>query len=369
MKIITLFVRVFFILVFFTMSAYIVSIETEKYESSSITVLEDLSENQEVSLGSLLTGQGSENVQDSKILELYISSYEMYDFLDKKYNLTKYYTSDKLDFYQRLHKDAFLPAFKENRENLLASYVNDILITFDSVSQSMTLKFAHADKNTSQEILKDIIKFSDETINTFSRENARISLRFIKEQVKENRDLFIQSIKKMITYQTNNKTFDPKLDAERKNSILVELEVDLAKKEVEYNSKRRTGWNPNGNDMKTLKATIVDIKNAIKGINKQLSGNTKGARELNVNVFDYEILKNEMEFAKEVYKETLINQEKLKIQVNQNAKRLVVISKPTMPDSYTYPDKVWDIFTLILMLFFLYSIIITAITIMKDHQD
>ena len=369
MKAITIFIRIFFILLFFTMSTYIVSIETEKYESSSITVLEDLSESQEVSLGSLLTGQGSENVKDSKILELYISSYEMYDYLDKKYNLTKYYTSDILDFYQRLYKDAFLPSFRENRENLLMAYVDDILITFDSVSQSMTLKFAHADKNSSREILKDIIKFSDETINTFSRENAKISLRFIKEQVKENRDLYIKSIKNMIKYQTKNKTFDPKLDAERKNRILIELEVDLAKKEVEYNSKKRTGWNVNGGDMKTLKATIVDIKNSIKGINKQLSGNTKGARELNVNVFDYETLKNEMEFAKEVYKETLINQEKLKIQVNQNAKRLVVISKPTMPDSYTYPDKVWDIFTLILMLFFMYSIIMTAINIMKDHQD
>ncbi len=369
MKAATLFIRIFFILLFFTISYYIVSVETEKYESSSITVLEDLSESQEVSLGSLLTGQGSENVKDSKILELYISSHEMYDYLNKKYDLTKYYTSNDLDFYQRLYKDAFLPAFRENRENLLMAYVEDVLITFDSVSQSMTLKFAHADKNTSQEILKDIIKFSDETINTFSRENAKISLRFIQEQVKENQSLFIKSIKNMIKYQTKYKTFDPKLEVERKNTILVELEVDLAKKEVEYNSKRKTGWNLNGSDMKTLKATVADIKYSIKAINKQLSGNTKGSRELNVNVFDYEILKNEMEFAKEVYKETLINREKLKIQVNQNAKRLVVISKPIMPDSYTYPNKVWDIFTLLLMIFFIYSIIITAINIMKDHQD
>ena len=78
---------------------------------------------------------------------------------------------------------------------------------------------------------------------------------------------------------------------------------------------------------------------------------------------------DEMAFAKEVYKETLINQEKLKIKVNQKAKRLVVITQPTHLDSYSYPDKVWDLFTLFLTLLFLYSIIMTGLGILRDHVD
>lgn len=361
--------RILFIILFFAIASYILSLETEKFESVAVVSLKDISKKQEVGLGSLLTGQGSEIVKDSKILEFYISSYEMYDHLNAKHNLDHYYSSDELDVYQRLYKNAFLPAFRVNRENLLKAYNKDLFVIFNNLSQTLTLKFAHADKNTSQQVLQEIIKFSDETINVFSRESSRISLKFINDQVEENRAIFIQTIKHLIFYQHKHKTFDPSLDAERKNTIMAELEAELAKKEIEYSSKRKTGWNNNGYEMKTLRANIVDIKQSIQKLKDQLSGNRKDNPELNVNVFDFEVLKNEMEFAKEVYKETLINQEKLKIEVNQNAKHLIVISKPTLPDSYTYPDKVWDIFTLYLILLFLYSILGTAITVLRDHRD
>jgi capsular polysaccharide transport system permease protein len=121
--------------------------------------------------------------------------------------------------------------------------------------------------------------------------------------------------------------------------------------------------------MKTLKANISDLKTASKRLKEELSGNLKPNIKLNTAVFDYKVLENEMEFAKEVYKETLINQEKLKIEVSQNAKHLSIVTKPTKPDTYTYPDKIWDIFTLILVLVFFYTIVMTAIAIVRDHVD
>jgi capsular polysaccharide transport system permease protein len=351
------------------LSYYIVFIETEKYESVSVTALKDLSEKQEVNLGSILTGGGDAIATDSNVLELYIRSYEMYDYLEEKYHFNAYYASDTMDFYQRLYKESYLPAFRENKETLLAAYNKDLYVSYDTLSQTLTLKFAHADRNTSQNILKDIIAHSDVTINAFSKENAKISLDFIQKQVKNNRAHFIESIKNLIRYQNKHHTLDPHLDAARKNTILAELEADLAKKEVEYTSKLKSNWNPNGSEMKMLKATIMDTKKSIEKMMQELSGNSKSDSELNVNIFDFEVLKNEMEFAREVYKETLINQEEVKIEVNQNAKHLVVITKPTQAESYTYPDKVWDLFTTALTLFFLYSILMTIIIIIRDHKD
>lgn len=367
MKLIIWTIRVVFLALFFTIGYYIVNIETERYESRSIVGLKDLSQKQEVNLGSLLSGSGSETVKNSRILELYIRSAEMYDRLDKKYHFTAYYTGKILDFYQRLYDDAILPAWRANKDNLLKSYNRDLFVVFDNPSETLEIKFAFYDANTSQQILKDIIRISDETINAYSRESARVSLEFISKVVKENRQKFIHTIKKLIAYQNEHHTFDPHLDVERKYTVLAELEADLIKKEIEYSSKLKTNWNPSGLEMRTLKANIVDIKNNIQRMKKEISGNDK--TELNVDVFGYEVLKNEMEFAKEVYKETLINQEKAKIEANQNANHLVVITKPTLPDSYTYPDKVWDLFTLFLTLLFLYSIIMTSITILRDHLD
>ena len=74
-------IRLFFITMFLAVAGYIGYIETERYESVSITLLKDLSEKQEVSLGAMLLGKGSSTMQDSKVLELYIRSDEMFDFI------------------------------------------------------------------------------------------------------------------------------------------------------------------------------------------------------------------------------------------------------------------------------------------------
>ena len=183
--------------------------------------------------------------------------------------------------------------------------------------------------------------------------------------IKENRELFIGSIKKLIMYQNKHNTIDPNLDLQRKSNILAILEGDLIKNEVEYNSKLKS-WNPNGKEMKMLKAVTLNLKRSITRVKKYLASS---GSEFNSNIFDFELLKSDMEFNKEVYRQTLINKEELKIEVSQNAKHVIVVSKPTLSDSYSYPNKLWDVFTLFIVLLFLYSIIMAIMMIIKNHKD
>ncbi|MDQ7046860.1 MAG: hypothetical protein Q9M39_04295 [Sulfurovum sp.] len=360
--------RLFFIAIFFTIAGYIIYIETERYESASITLLKDLSKKQQMDLGSMLMGQTSNTMQDSKILELYMRSNEMFTYIDEKYDLSRYYVSDELDVVQRLYPDTSVPFYVASKENILKKYNDDLFIVFDEPSGTLSLKFAHIDRNVSKEILKSIIHRSDEVINQFSKENAQVALHFIEKQRIGNKTLFIGSIKKLIEYQNKHHTIDPNLDVQRKNEILAILESDLIKNEVEYNSKSKS-YNLNGAEMKMLKEIGRTTRKSIKRIEKQLAGSNDSISELNANVFDFELLRSDMEFNKEIYRQTLINQEELKIEVNQNAKHLIVVSKPTLADNYTYPNKPWDVFTLLIILLFIYSILTTIMTIIMDHKD
>ena len=360
--------KLFFTAIFFAIASYIVYIETERYESVSLTLLKDLSKSQEMDLGSLLLGQTSSTMQDSKVLELYIRSNEMYDFLDNEYNLSSYYISENLDPLHRLYEDTNIPFYLASKENFVKRYNEDLFVIYDEPSGTLSLSFIHVDKYSAKKILESIIKRSDEIINAFAKENAEVALHFIKKQVAKNKALFVKSIQNLITYQNEHHTIDPNLDVERKSLILANLESDLVKNQVEYNSKAKT-WNVNGAEMKLLKEIERNIKKSIIEIKKQLAGNSDAFNELNSNVFDFELLKSEMEFNKEIYRQTLINQEQLKIEVSQNAKHLIVVSRPTLADSYTYPNKPWDIFTLIIILLFLYSILMAIIAIVRDHKD
>ena len=73
-------------------------------------LMKDLSEKQSMDLGSIL-GQTSSTMQDSKVIELYMRSSEMYDHIDEKYHLSEHYVSEELDEIQRLYKDTPIQYF------------------------------------------------------------------------------------------------------------------------------------------------------------------------------------------------------------------------------------------------------------------
>jgi len=242
-------IKILFILIFAFLATYILTTETERYESVSITLLKDLSKKQNMELSTLALGQTSNTMQDSKVLELYIRSNAMFEYIDNIYNLTEHYTSTKLDALQRLYKDTLLPMYQANKLNLLKKYNDNLSVVFDEPSGTLTLSFIHTDPKVAQSILKDIIVYSDIIINEFDKENSQVSLDFIKNEKEQDKINFNKSIKKLITYQNKHHTIDPNLDVERKNTILASLEAELIKQEVEYSSKAKT-YNLNGSEMK-----------------------------------------------------------------------------------------------------------------------
>lgn len=361
--------KVIFTLFFAAGAIYIFFYETERYESQAVVALKDLAKKQAMdSVGSMFMTGVSEDTQDSMLLELYIKSHEMYDYLEYKFQLSKYYTSEKIDRLHRLYPDARFKSFESNKENLLEKFNEDLIIAYDELTGTMELKYANADRNVSIDILQAIVDRAADVINQFAKENAKVALRFIEKQSNENKAIYIASIKEMLRYQNKHLTIDPNIDVQTQSTIIANLESELMQKEVEYNSKSKF-FNKNTYEMRILKDTMINIEKNIQKVKRKITGRSTVKRELNEDVFDFELIKSDMEFNKEIYRQTLINQEELKIEVNQNAKNLLTITTPIVSESYTYPAKFRDTLTLLLILSFLYGIIMTILVILKDHKD
>jgi len=359
--------NLFFLFLFFSISFYILIIQTEKYQSHTNVIIKDLSQQQTASmLGSMLLGETSSVMQDSKLLELYIQSQEMFLALDKEHNLTSYYSSNQIDFFHRLKKDALLPLRIANHENILSAYHRDVSILYDEPSNTLNISFLHADPTIAKKIIQDIIHLSSKTLNRFEKENANVALAALVEQERENKVLFINSIKELILYQNRHQTIDPNVDVQSKSNIVASLESELIQKEVEYKSKL-SYLNKDAAEMKFLRDTIYQLQKSIVNVKKQIAGD--GKDELNKNVSNFELLKSEVDFNKERYTQTLIKLEETKVQVNQNAKNLIVVTQPTLASTYSEPQKFTDILTLSIILSFLYGILRLILSIIKDHKD
>ncbi len=359
--------KFFFSLLFFLISFYIITLKTEKFASYSNVIIKDLSQQQSSSiLGSMLLGKNSSVMQDSKLLELYINSSEMFNLLDKEHNLTAYYSSEYIDFMQRLSPDALFSYNMNTRENILNSYRKDLSVLFDEPSSTLNISFMHADAKRAQEVVQNIIQYSSKTLNRFEKENAEVALGALLSQEKENKLLFTDSIKKLILYQNKHQTMDPNIDVQSKSGILASLEGELIQKKVEYQNKL-SYLNKDAAEMKISRDAIYQIQKSITTLKNQMAGD--GNNQLNKDVSNFELLKSEVDFNKERYKQTLIKLEETKVQVKQNAKNLIVITTPTLATTYSEPQKLKDILTLLIILSFLYGIFTLVLSILKDHKD
>jgi capsule polysaccharide export protein KpsE/RkpR len=347
---------------------YIFFIETEKYESHSIIVIKDLAQKQSSSPLASLLSAGSSSSSDAKLLKVYINSYDMYKKLDKEFNLTNYYQSNKIDLVHRLYRDIPITFLQLNQHNLLLKYRDDLLINYNEESSSTTISFSHEDAKIAQKIVQRITQYSGDVLNIIEKKNTEIILRFLEKETEKKHQRFLIALQKLLAYQNANNTIDPSVEIELKSSQLASLEAELLQKKIEYKSKSEY-LNSNIAEMKISKSNIKYIQKNIQNIREEMSGNSKKNKKLNLNLSDFSLLKNKLEFEKELYIQTLTKLEETKIVIRQNSKNLIVVTQAKISDSYSYPNKVRDSFSIFILFFFFYNIISLVYKIIRDHKD
>jgi len=347
---------------------YIFYIETEKYESHSIVVIKDLAQKQSTSPLASLLSSGSSSSSDSKLLKVYIDSYDMYKKLNKEFNLTGYYQSDKIDLIHRLYKDIPLNSLQLNKHNLLLKYQDDLLITYKEDSSSTSISFRHADATVAQKVVQRITQYAGDVLNLIEKKNTEVVLQFLKKETAQKHQRFLIALQNLLAYQNKNNTIDPSVDIELKSSQLASLEAELLQKKIEYNSKAEY-LNPNTAEMKIANSNIDYIQKNIKNIREEMSGDSKKQKKLNLNLSDFSLLKNKLEFEKQLYIQTLTKLEETKIVIRQNSKNLIVVTQAKISDSYSYPNKTRDAFSILIFFFFFYNIIGLIYKIIRDHKD
>ncbi|QOP41443.1 hypothetical protein [Sulfurimonas marina] len=353
--------RSVFLVGFLLSSFYIVFLKSELYESKTALIVRDMNQNPTTStLGLSLLGMGSSSqLQDSKIVEEYLKSLDVYTLVDQKFHLTEHYKSDAIDFVERLSDDA-------TQEEVLDFYNKHLIVYYDEVSGILSVAFAHVDPKKAQEILEFLVQNVDYQINEFNRKKAKKQLTFVEGEFSKAKEKMEHSTAELEAYQNKHLLLDPTTEAISSSGIIAELEASLTQKQIEYATKK-SYLNEDNFELVNLKNEIIQIKQTIEKTKKSLTGNEKNP--LNKVLIAYEKLKMQLEFDTEVYKNALIQLETTKIDVAKNDKTLSVVSKPNLPDGYTYPNKPKAFITILIITLLMYGIFSMLSQIIKDHKE
>jgi len=357
----TLKIRFFFLLIFLMLNGYYLFVKSELYESSTALIVRDMGQGTPSStLGLSLLGMGSSSqLKDSMIVEEYLKSLDVYREVDAKFDLSKHYKSHEIDFIERLSVNA-------TQEEILAMYNKHLIIFYDEVSGILHISFLHVKRAKAEKILKFLVKNVDYQINEFNRRKAKKQLAFVKNEFEESKKKMDEAAMAIETYQNKYLLLDPTAEATSKTGIITELEIKLSQKKLEYATKKRY-LNADNFEIIALKSEIKEIKRSISDAKNKLTGSQQNG--LNRVVFVYEQLKMQFDFSTEVYKNTLIQLETTKIEVAKNDKTLSIVSKPNLPDGYTYPNKPKAFINILILTFLVFGIVTMLGSIIRDHKE
>lgn len=347
--------------IFIITSFYYLVIKSELYESKTALLVKDFATPSSTSsLGLSLLGMGaSSQLQDSKIVEEYLKSWDIFDRLDAKFALIIHYKSDALDFIQRCTDHA-------TEEELLEFYNSRLTVHYDEFSGILHIAFAHTDPQQAKEILEFLVLEVEHHINELNRINAKKQLDFIEQEYAKAKVKMDTSSQFLEEYQNKNLLLDPSAQATATTGVISSLEATLTQKNLEY-ATMKSYLNEDSYELRALKNEISEIEKSIAKQKKELSGTSD--QRLNKVLFEYEKLKLQLEFDTEVYKNALLQLETTKLDVSKNAKTLSIISKPNMPDGYTYPNKPKVFITILIVMLLTYGIFSMLIAIIKDHKE
>jgi len=339
---------------------YLYGFCVEKYSSYSTYRIQDNGSSKTMALDLGIFGGGaSSQKQDSGVLESYLNSYDTLALVEKEFGFNAHYHSLQTDIFDRLFSFS-------SRKDFLDVFRKNLSIIHDDMTGLTTITFFDSSPERARNVVKFLLNQGEIFLNRLNRQNAAKKLSFISEQLQKNQDAMDCKIKMLEAFQNKHRLLDPQADVAVQHSIIATLESRLVEKNAELNQLEKF-MNKDAYEVVRMADEAQEFKDAIATAKAKLTGQKD--LQLNDLLFQHTKLQAQVDFASEVYKQTLVQYEVSRIEALQEAKQLEIITLPTLPDEYASPDKLKTLATVAVLLLIFFKVFQLVMAVVKDHKD
>ena len=340
---------------------YYTFIAADRYVSNVSLSVKSTDGSSPVSLSGIesLVGVASSSTEDIKLLQEYIKSFDMLQKLDEKINLRSLYEKQKIDLFFRIYSST-------SKESYLKYYRDRIHILFDDATGLLNVAVESFSPEDARIISAAILEESERFINEISHNIAREQLRFAQGELESAKQKYKDAKNELLAFQNEYGVFDPQSLAKTKAGFITEIELQISKKETELNT-MRSYLNDNAPEIVALKAELRAHKEQLEKEKSKVASNASQDK-LNDVVAQFEALYLNLSFAEDVYKTAITAVETTRIEIGRKAKQVVVIQSPYVPDSAAYPNKMYNIITIFVILTLIFGVVRLVRAIIDEHR-
>jgi capsular polysaccharide transport system permease protein len=343
-------------------TAYLLVLASDRYVAESIIAVRENGDTPIAmdGLTAVLGASAPSARKDEYMLEAHILSTDMLEQLDKKLALRERFSAPRADLVYRLPRHA-------SREKFLKYFRNRVEVVVEDDSGLVRISTQAFDPQTATALNREIIALSERFINESSHRLAREQMAFAESELQKARGAVNTARTALLEFQNKHGVLDPMAQAQANTGVTVELQSLLAKQEAEL--KGALGYlNEDTHQVKGLRAQIAGTRAQLRAENVRGTA-VAGGTHLNVLAGDYQQLLAEFQFAQDSYKLALTAVESARVESTRKLKSLVQVESPAVPDSPTYPRRLYTLIALAMGLSLLYGVARLIVATIEDHQE
>lgn len=348
------------LLPFFICGVYFGLIASDRYVGEAKVIVKQADNNSAVDFGIALLGTAmSSGQQDAQLVRQFILSLDMLHHLDNTLAVREHYQSKDADILSRLWA-------WESQEDFLKYYRKHITVTYDEVSGVLAIRAQAFTSEFAQEIVKAVLQQSEQYINQIGHQLASEQVNFVQKELDRATQHLRKSKQQILEFQEEYQLFSPEQESGAKLTMVNELEAQITRHKAELNN-FRSYMNETAADIVALKAKIGSLETQLLIERSKLVGETSNTFS-DVTAKHADLLLD-LEFATDLYKASLMSLEQARIEAYRKLKYLVVVDSPSLAEEAEFPNRVYDLVSILVVLSLLYGAMKITWATIKEHRD
>ncbi|WP_019613768.1 hypothetical protein [Psychromonas ossibalaenae] len=294
----------------------------------------------------LLSGLGvSKGGHDTQLVQSYIFSSDMLDYLESELEIKEHYTNHQYDIFSRLKSDSTYEEFYDYYKSVLR-------VEIDDKSSIISVYVQAFEPGMSYQITQTIAEKSEWFINNIGHQLAEAQLEFIKKEHKVVENKLQTAQQNLNDFQNKHNLLDPEQESMALSQISYSIEAKIAQKKAELTALESL--------MSKSAPQVLAVKNELNSLITQLRIektrliNENSTQSINNVLNDFSNLKIDLELALRSFTSSTVSLEKSRIEAYRQLKFLIVVDKAKVPQQNRYPEVFYNIslFILLLTIFF-----------------
>jgi capsular polysaccharide transport system permease protein len=335
----------------------------DRYVSSAQVVVRQEGNNASAAvpgLSTLLTGANPASREETLYLREYITSNDMMQLLEDRLHWVEHFQQQRSDVIFWLAKGA-------PREDLLKFYQRMVSAHYDETTGLLKVDVQALTPEMSKQMLTMILQASEHFVNEVSHGIAREQMTFAKNELEVARKNYAVQKEQLLSFQNDNKVLDGKTSAQGRAEIIASLESEYSKQQAvatEMQYKLRA----DSPQVQQQKQRVNALKAQLTA-EKRLLVSAPDGDQANVVSSRYQQLTLDAGIAEETYKASVAALDNARVEASKKIRTLVTVVSPNTPELALYPERLYDLATILLGLLMLYGITRFLIASIEDHRD